>query len=107
MSNPTESINENHEVDRVARPGDRPVDRPEPTLQLPEGLWGVTDVSRYLQIPVSSIYKMTAQHAAVPIPHIRIGGKLRFRRTDIDRWLALLTTTSSDSLRKIRRNLER
>lgn len=51
-------------------------------LELPRAagigsLWNIADLSAYLQIPVSSIYKMTARQAAVRIPHIRIGGTLR------------------------------
>jgi excisionase family DNA binding protein len=65
-----------------------------------EPLWDIAAVSDYLQVPVSSIYKMTARKVAVRIPHIRIGGKLRFRRSDVDRWLTLLTTSNLEVLER-------
>jgi len=88
---------------RAARPGDRPADR---TGADPGAggspLWDITDVSAYLLVPVSSIYKMTARKASIRIPHIRIGGKLRFRQVDVDRWLTLLTTSNIEALAKMR-----
>lgn len=83
---------------RAARPGDQPEERPG-------GLWDIRGVSRYLKVPVSSIYKMTARKAAVRIPHIRIGGKVRFRQEDIDRWLTLLTVSNLEVLSNMRRKV--
>jgi hypothetical protein len=57
-------------------------------------------------MPVGSIYKMTARKASVRIPHVRIGGTLRFRRTDIDRWLQLLTVSNLEALAKVRRHAQ-
>jgi excisionase family DNA binding protein len=51
-----------------------------------EKLWGLNEVGEYLGIPRSSIYKMTS---AGTIPHVKLGGRVRFRRKDIDRWLDL------------------
>jgi hypothetical protein len=51
---------------------------------------------------VHSIYKMTARKAAIKIPHIRIGGKLRFRQADVDRWLTLLTVSNVEHLSRMR-----
>jgi excisionase family DNA binding protein len=53
-------------------------------------------------VPVSAIYKMTARKAAVRIPYVRIGGKLRFRRSDVERWLSLLTVSNLDTLARVR-----
>lgn len=64
-------------------------------------LWEIGDVAEYLRVPVSSVYKMTAPKAKVRIPHIRIAGRLRFRRVDIDRWLELLTVSNLDVLAKV------
>src|SRR5258707_14340468 len=92
------------EEPRAARPADRPAHRPEGEQRsnaAPE-IWDVAGVSAYLQIPVSSIYKMTARKAVVRIPHIRIGGTLRFRHADVDRWLTLLTTSNIEALSKTR-----
>ena len=104
MRNESDLIEENRDLGRVARPVDRPGDRPGPIAPA-DGLWDITDVAAYLRIPVSSIYKMTARKAAVRIPHIRIGGKLRFRRSDVDRWLTVLTTSNIEALGKMRQKV--
>lgn len=87
---------------RAARPAPRPAARPAPA-DARDGLWDVRDVAAYLKLPTSSIYKMTAKAAVVRIPHIHLGGALRFRRSDIDRWLTALTTSTVDRLEEIRR----
>jgi len=69
----------------------------------PERLWNIAEVSEYLQIPVASIYKMTARKARLPIPHVRISGRIRFRRVEIDEWLSLLTVSNLARLRTLRR----
>lgn len=68
-------------------------------------LWTIVETAEYLTVPVSAIYKMTARKAAVRIPHIRLGGKLRFRRADLDRWLTLLTVSNLEVLVKIRQKV--
>jgi len=88
---------------RAARPEDRSGDRPEGAPRLRTALWEIDDVSAYLRIPVSAIYKMTARGATVRIPHIRIGGRLRFRQDDIDQWLSLQSTSNLEALERIRR----
>jgi excisionase family DNA binding protein len=92
---------------RTPRPEHRPGVRPEGPGAPAHTLWDVRQVAAYLQIPVSSIYKMTARHPTTRIPHIRIGGKLRFRQADIDRWLELLTTSNIPALTKLRRNVSK
>lgn len=104
MRNEPDLIEGNRDLGRVARPGDRPGDRPDPSAP-PNGLWNVADVGRYLRISASSIYKMTARHAAVRVPHIRIGGKLRFRQSDVDQWLTLLTISNMETLTRMRGHL--
>jgi excisionase family DNA binding protein len=59
------------------------------------GLWGIEEVSSYLGIPESSIYKMTAKGL---IPHVKLGGRVRFRQADIDRWLDLLVVSNMKTL---------
>src|SRR5206468_9213635 len=99
---------ENRGASRAARPGDRPEDRTGADRRAGRGsLWDIADVSAYLQVPVSSIYKMTARKAVVRIPHIRIGGKLRFRQSDVDQWLTLLTTSNIEALSKMRQKVSR
>jgi excisionase family DNA binding protein len=96
-------IEDPSDTPRAARPGDRPEDRTGADRHARRGsLWDIAAVSEYLQIPVSSIYKMTSRKATVQIPHIRIGGKLRFRQSDVDEWLTLLTTSNTAALSKMR-----
>jgi excisionase family DNA binding protein len=104
MPNESGLIAETRDSRRAARPGDRPGDRTEANPAA-GSLWDIADVSAYLRIPVSSIYKMTARKATVRIPHIRIGGKLRFRQSDVDRWLTLLTITNVEALSKMRQKV--
>ena len=99
-------IEEARETPRAARPGARPEDRTGADRRAGRGsLWDIADVSAYLQIPVSSIYKMTARRAVVRIPHIRIGGTLRFRQADVDQWLTLLTISNIEALSKLRQKV--
>jgi excisionase family DNA binding protein len=66
-------------------------------------LWDVDEVAAYLQLPTSSIYKMTAPKSRSTIPHVRLSGRLRFRRRDIDRWLELHTVADFKALEEVRR----
>ena len=66
-----------------------------------QGLWAVREVAAYLGVPTSSIYKMTSTKARVTIPHVRIAGRLRFRKADIDRWLDLSAVSNLDILEKV------
>src|ERR1700709_21978 len=65
-----------------------------------EGLWEVADVAACLKVPEMSVYKMTRRGAPTPIPHVKLGGLLRFRRRDIDRWLDLLAVGNLDLLER-------
>ncbi len=106
MRNGSGLIEGSREAPRAARPGDRPEDRTGADSHSGRAsLWNIEDVSAYLQVPVSSVYKMTARKAVVQIPHIRIGGKLRFRYADVDRWLTLLTTSNIEALSKMRQKV--
>jgi len=70
-------------------------------------LWKTTDVAEYLDIPLSSVYKMTGPKSALRIPHVRIKGKVRFRKGDIDQWLDLLRISSNDMLARINTRISR
>ena len=102
--NDPRNVTDSGESPRAAGPGDRPDIRTgvEEPLSNPR-LWDVAEVSAYLRVPKSAVYKMTARTATVPIPHIRLGGRLRFRRHDIDTWLSLLATSQPETLERIRR----
>lgn len=69
-------------------------------------LWDIHDVSAYLKVPVNSLYKLTAKGAVFRIPHLRIAGRLRFRRSDIDAWLEVLTTSDVDRVKRIRERVK-
>ncbi len=77
------------------------------TAALSDPLWHITDVARYLGCPVSSVYKMTAPKADLRIPHIRIAGRLRFRKADIDQWLELLKISSNAVIAKVKADYRR
>ena len=49
-----------------------------------EPLMTVKDLSSYLNIPVSSLYKWVSEKR---IPHYKLRERLRFRREDIDAWM--------------------
>jgi excisionase family DNA binding protein len=72
-----------------------------------EPLWSIEDVAAYLKISEMSVYKMTRRGAPNPIPHVKLGGLLRFRRRDIDRWLDLLAVGNLDLLDRTRRAASR
>ena len=68
-----------------------------------ERLWTVVEAAEYLHVPVSAIYKMTARTARLRIPHIRLAGRLRFRRDDLDEWVELLTVSNTATLARMRK----
>ncbi len=92
------------DLGRAARPGDRPEDRPEAGARpsISSALWDIDTLSAYLQVPVNSLYKMTGASAKSRIPHLRIGGRLRFRQADVDAWLSTLTSSNTDALARMR-----
>lgn len=76
-------------------------------MQHEDVLWSIEDVATYLRVPVNSVYKMTAKTARTRIPHVKLGGRLRFRKADIDRWLDLLMVSNLETLDKAKRAAER
>jgi excisionase family DNA binding protein len=64
-------------------------------------LWKISDVAQYLGVPLSSVYKMTGPKSVLRIPHVRIVGKVRFRKADVDQWLDLLTVSSNDLISRL------
>ena len=69
-------------------------------------LWKISDVAQYLGIPLSGVYKMTGPRSAIRIPHIRIAGKVRFRKADIDQWLDQQMVSTNDLLANLRANID-
>ena len=72
-----------------------------------ERLWVIEDVAQYLGIPRSSVYKMTSARSKNPIPHLKIGGLLRFRKPEIDQWLDLWAVSSLPRLTRAARHARR
>jgi excisionase family DNA binding protein len=68
-------------------------------------VWTIHEAAAYLSVPVNSLYKMTGPKARLRVPHIRIAGRLRFRKADLDRWLDVLSVSNLDVLAKVRRAL--
>ncbi len=62
-----------------------------------QGLWKISDVAEYLGVPRRSIYKMTGPKSVIRIPHMRIAGKVRFRKTEVDRWLDQFAVSTGES----------
>ncbi len=63
-------------------------------------LWDIDEVARYLHISTGAVYKMTRRKAVDPIPHLKIGGRLRFRPSDIEKWLELMSVSSLEKFAK-------
>lgn len=61
-----------------------------------ESLWKISDVAEYLGVPTKSVYKMTGPKSTLRIPHMRIAGKVRFRRSDVDQWLDQFRVSAKD-----------
>jgi len=57
-------------------------------------LMTVKEAAQYLRISVSALYDLTrrrgAARATVPIPVIRIGKRLMYRKSSLDKWLGEL-----------------
>jgi excisionase family DNA binding protein len=52
---------------------------------LSSGFLNIHDIAGYLKVRVSTIYSLVERRE---IPHYRVGRQIRFRKGDIDRWLA-------------------
>ena len=83
-------------------PSGRPVRRSSPrepradhgTADNGVSVWTIREAAAYLSVPVNSLYKMTGPKARLRVPHIRIAGRLRFRKVDLDRWLDVLSVSN-------------
>ncbi len=71
------------------------------SIMIVQPLWKISDVAQYLGIPLKSVYSMTGPKAVFQIPHIRIAGKVRFRKEDIDLWLDQCMVATSKFLKRI------
>lgn len=48
------------------------------------GLWTYAEVSEYLRLSEAKVRQMVAERV---MPCVRFGRSVRFRRSDVDRWL--------------------
>ena len=53
----------------------------------PESWWTVQQTAEYLQLNYSTIYSMTRERCAHPLPAFHCGKQLRFKKSLIDRWM--------------------
>ncbi len=49
-----------------------------------EGFWNVQDATGYLKVRASTVYSLVEQNE---IPHYRVGRQIRFRKSEIDKWM--------------------
>jgi excisionase family DNA binding protein len=56
-----------------------------PISSTADAFFSINEVSQYLKIPKSTIYKLSEQNK---IPSLKIGKQLRFRKSSVDKWAA-------------------
>jgi len=84
-----------------------PSDASGGTSSRPGRLLRLEEAADYLQVTMSAIYKMTGPSARLRIPHVRLGGRIRFRQEDLDRWVLLQRLSNVETLEKVRRAAEK
>jgi excisionase family DNA binding protein len=52
-----------------------------------EPLWTKNEAADYLRVKPSTIYQLTRKRCRLPLPYLPCGKYLRFRKSEIDRWL--------------------
>jgi excisionase family DNA binding protein len=65
-------------AEMVSPAGDRVAD---------DGLWTIHDVAEFMRVPVATVYDWRYRGNGGP-PGFKIGGTLRFDRTEVRQWLA-------------------
>lgn len=60
-----------------------------------EDLMDVRDVARRLKVPVRYVYRLVAERR---IPFVKIGHLLRFKPSDVDKWIEQLGSRRSARL---------
>lgn len=76
----------------ISQLADRVVEKLRPVIASagksePDEIMGVPEVASYLGMAKKWVYDQTA---AKTIPHMKFGNILKFRRNEIDKWLATL-----------------
>lgn len=62
-----------------------------------DSLFNVEDVSKYLKVEKSAIYKFTSTNE---IPHYKNGKKLYFKKSDIDKWISSKKIKTRDDIER-------
>ena len=52
-----------------------------------EPLWTKDEAAAYLRIQPATIYQLTRRRSRHPLPYLPCGKFMRFRQSEIDRWL--------------------
>ena len=68
------------------------------TIPVNKAPMGVKELSEYLKLSDSAIYKLTSTSQ---IPHYKSGKKLYFKKEDIDKWLETKRIKTIDELEEI------
>jgi excisionase family DNA binding protein len=68
------------------------------TILVNKAPMGVKELSEYLKLSDSAIYKLTSTSQ---IPHSKSGKKLYFKKEDIDEWLQTKRIKTNDEMKKM------
>ena len=79
------------EVASILKPTMNRMDAPKQT----DGLMGVDELAKHLGVSKDWIYQRTAKNE---IPFVKIGHLIKFRRSDIDRWISAQVIPGVSSL---------
>lgn len=71
---------------RAARPARDP--EPERTARTGPNLMGPAELAAYLDVPIQTVYRWRARTPRDGPPGYRVGRHTRFRRDEVDQWLA-------------------
>lgn len=53
----------------------------------PELLWTREEAAAYLRVQPATIYQLTRRRRRIPLPYLPCRKFMRFRKSEIDRWL--------------------
>lgn len=65
------------------------------TADVSEPLWTIDQLVAYLQVVVKSVYNLRAKRRGPAA--LTVGGRLRWNRKEVERWIAEITERSSDN----------
>jgi excisionase family DNA binding protein len=71
----------------VSTPAHTSAPIPASTTVSSEPLWTRDEAANYLRIRPATIYQLTRRRSRHPLPYLPCGKFMRFRRSEIDKWL--------------------